>query len=92
MKMVVLVSKALALGFWAWVIAAIGGMDVPGASMAPMFGAVIAAAHVVELAVLLPRLKKMGGSTGSHAIGLLLFGVIHYNGAKLAAQTNSETT
>jgi uncharacterized protein YhhL (DUF1145 family) len=63
-----------------WLISLAGFIIAPNSSLAGygrLLFWVLLAAHVVECAVFLPKLRAAGGSLASHLGQTLVFGVVH---------------
>jgi uncharacterized protein YhhL (DUF1145 family) len=81
--------KMMVLGMWLVTLA--GFVIAPESTLAGwgrMLFWVLLAAHVVETAIFLPKLRAAGGSLGAHIGNTLVFGVAHMQ--EIAAEKTSE--
>ena len=78
----VILSAVWILSLAAWLMPWTGIV----ASVVRWTGPLMAAAHVIEFVVYREVFEKAGGSTASHLLGTLIFGVFHINPLKEALE------
>jgi uncharacterized protein YhhL (DUF1145 family) len=78
-------TKIIMLAVYAVLIAVAVGNGT-GATYAAYLLAILAAAHLLEMAIFYKRCQQAGGSLPGHLLQVFLFGVVHIKDLKKTAQ------
>lgn len=84
MQSILNLGKVTAALVWLWGAAGIAGLPVPFAEYAPTLVLSLGLVHAMEVAMFLPKLRGQG-DTLRNAIGILMFGLLHYHSVKADA-------
>ena len=85
MKAFISANKLITALAWLWAIAGALGLPVPYAQMGMTVLVALVSIHLVELAFFLPRLQSVADAVVRHVVGVLIFGVFYYMGARATA-------
>ncbi|UJJ32823.1 DUF1145 domain-containing protein [Halopseudomonas maritima] len=77
MRAFMLLAKLMMLAFWLTVLLSLAGLiEVPNPQRLHLIALVVLGVHVLECLLMYRKFKKLG-STGSHLLQVMLFGVLH---------------